>query len=239
MDSSVNVYFFIIPVLVFGPLFLWIFYNFGIKELIKIPGEMRRKHAKDATAAAKFEIERARKRGTGAIWLVRGPNKSPFGFFMQGLTFIWFAALIGFFASAPPYLYRNPDMAVIKLSLNHPGQRIVECAKRSAKELAKLEPNMRAKMSCPRERWPVYVELELDNQTLFKGSAKPAGLSSDGPSSFYQSFVVPAGVHQMTLRLRDKGDTGFGFETTQEITISPRQVVAAQFNAIKGGFYIR
>ncbi len=239
MDSSVNSYFYIVPVLVFGPLFVWIFYNFGIKELIKIPGEIRRKRAKDASAAAAFEMERARKRGTGAIWLVRGPNKRPFGLFMQGLAFAGFAGLIGFFASAPTYLYRNPDMALIKLSLNHPGHRKAECTNRSAKELAKLEPNMRAKTSCPRERWPVYVELELDNQMLFTRSVRPSGLSSDGPSSFYQSFVVTAGTHQMTLRLRDKGETGFGFTSTQEITLSPRQVVAAQFNAIKGGFYIR
>ncbi|NQW00115.1 MAG: hypothetical protein HQ483_10490 [Rhodospirillales bacterium] len=158
---------------------------------------------------------------------------------MQGLTFAWFAGSIGFFASSLAYEYRSPDMALIKLSLNHAGQRKVECTTRSAKELAKLEPNMRAKLSCPRERWPVHVELELDSRVLFKESAKPAGLSTDGPSSFYKSFVVPAGQHQLTLRLRDRGDTGFGFEATQQLTIAPRQVIAAQFNAARGGFIIR
>lgn len=239
MDTPVNVYFFIVPVVVFGPLFLWVFYNFGLKELIKIPGEMRRKRTRDTKAVIEFEAERVRKRGTGEIWLVRGPNKSPFGFFMQGMTFIWFAVLIGFFASSPPYLYQSPEMALIKLSLNHPGQRLIECSKTGAKELAKLEPNMRAKMSCPRERWPVHIEMVLDNETVFSESAKPAGLSHDGPSSFYETFVVPVGQHQLTLRLRDKGEDGFSFETTQDLHISSRQVVAAQFNAAKGGFVIK
>lgn len=239
MDSSVNVYFFIVPVLVFGPLFLWIFYNFGVRELIKIPGQMRRKREKEATAATEIQKERERKRGTGAFWRVRGPNKRLSGFFMQALTFAWFAVLIGFFSSSLPYVYKNPDMGLIKLSLNHPGQRKVECSNRSAKELASLEPNMRAKLSCPRERWPVYVELVLDDRLIFRGSARPAGFSTDGPSSFYQSFVVPAGDHRLTLRLRDKGETGFGFETTEDINISPRQVVAAQFNATRGGFTVR
>lgn len=239
MESSINVYFFIVPVIVFGPLFLWIFYNFGLKELLKIPDEMRRKRSRDSKAAVAFEEERNRKRGTGAIWLVRGPNKSPFGFVMQGLTFIWFAVLIGFFASSPPYLYRSPELALIKLSLNHPGQRRVECTKNSAKDLAKLQPNMRAKTSCPRERWPVHIELALDNKTIFSESAKPAGLSRDGPSSFYETFVISAGRHQLTLRLRDKGETGFNFESSQELNVSSRQVVAAQFNPAKGGFILK
>ena len=239
MDTPINVYFFIVPVIVFGPLFLWIFYNFGLKELIKIPGEMRRKRTRDTKADIEFEAERVRKRGTGEIWLVRGPNKSVFGFFMQGITFIWFAVLIGFFASSPPYLYRSPEMALIKLSLNHAGQRLVECSKRTATDLAKLEPNMRAKVSCPRERWPVHVELMLGDETIFSEEAKPAGFSSDGPSSFYETFIVPAGLHRLTLRLRDKGDSGFSFEATQEIKIMPRQVVAAQFDPTKGGFVIK
>lgn len=239
MDAPINVYYFIVPVVVFGPLFLWIFYNFGLKEILKIPGEIRRKRSRDAKAEEKFEAERARKRGTGEIWLVRGPNKSPFGIFMQGMTYIWFAAVIGIFASSPPYLYRSAEMALIKLSLNHPGQRLIECSKRTAKDLAKLEPNMRAKVSCPRERWPVHVELMLGNETIFSESAKPAGISGDGPSSFYETFIVPAGQHRMTLRLRDKGESGFNFESIQDLEISPRQVVAAQFDPAKGGFVIK
>jgi len=239
MESFEANYFFIVPIIVFGPLFLWIFYNFGVRELIKIPGELRRKKNREAVAEADILAERTRKRGTGAVWLIRGPNKTAFGYFMQGITFLWFAGLIGFFASSPPYLYQDPQMALVKLSFSHPGQRQVECSTRSAKELAKLELNMRAKLSCPRERWPVYFELELDNQILFGEAAKPAGFSNDGPSSFYQTFVVPAGQHRLILRLRDKGEDGFSFETAQMLQISPRQVVAVQFHATKGGFTVR
>ena len=239
MDSSANVYFYIVPVLVFGPLFLWIFYNFGLKELIKIPGAVRRERAQDAIAAAALDEARKRKRGTGAIWLVRGPNKTPFGLIMQALTFVWFASLIGFFASSPPYVYKSPKTAAIKLSLSHPGQRKVECARRSARELAKLAPNMRAPMSCSRERWPVYVELELNGDVIFKGRAEPAGLSADGPSSFYRTFDLPSGKHHLTMRLRDDGGSGFGFEVAREMKFLPRQVVAIQFDADKGGFIIK
>ncbi len=238
MDTSANVYFFIVPVVVFGPLFLWIFYTFGIKELIKIPEEMRRKRRRDVQAAADFQAERLRKRGTEAVGLVRGPNTTAFGFFMQGLTFLWFATLIGFFASSPPYLYADPGAGLIKLSLSHAGQRRLSCSKKSAAELAKLEPNMRARQSCPRERWPVYIELELDNHKLFARSAKPAGLSRDGPSSFYQKFSVATGKHRLTLRLRDTDTSGFGFVTTRDLEILSGQVIAVQFNAAKGGFRV-
>ncbi len=239
MDPSINVYFFIIPLIVFGPLFLWVFYNFGLREFFKIPDDMRRKRQREAETTAQFAAERARKRGVGPTGMVRGPNRSPLGFFMQAISYIWFAAVIGMFASSPPYTHKPPGAALIKLSLNHPGQRKVKCRKRSAKELAKLAPNMRAVSDCPRRRWPVYVELELDGAMIFAGAAEPAGIAGDGPSSFYRTFTVPSGEHRISLRLRDEGAAGFGYEATHEAEIAARQVVAVQFDSAKGGFIVR
>ncbi|HNH25335.1 MAG TPA: hypothetical protein PK261_10125, partial [Accumulibacter sp.] len=77
-----------------------------------------------------------------------------------------FAAFIGYFATSPKYRQIGDDVALIKLSISHLGDR--ECRKRSADELAKLPPNMRAPLDCPRERSDIKLEVDLDGQTLFK-----------------------------------------------------------------------
>ncbi|HEX9702822.1 MAG TPA: hypothetical protein VGA19_08200 [Rhodospirillales bacterium] len=239
MKESVNIYFVIAPLLVFGPLFLWLLYNFGIKELGRIPGDIRRQRQQDAEAAERFRLEHARKRGVVPVGVVRGANRTPVGLFAQAITYIWFAAVIGVFSASPPYARSQPGTAQIKVSLSHPGKRVVECRRRTPQELAKLPPNMRAQSACPRERWPVHIELMLDGKTIMSESAKPKGLSKDGPSIFYRVFTVAAGPHQFVLRLREEGKTGFNFETARDMELASRQVLAIGFNAAKGGFSIR
>ncbi len=239
METSINVYFYIVPLVVFGPLFLWVFYNFGLREFLKIPADIRRQRQREAETTAQFAAERARKRGDGPTGMVRGPNRSPLGLVMQAITYAWFAAVIGILASSPQYAHQAAGAALIKLNLNHPGLRKVKCHKRSAKELAKLAANMRSLTDCPRERWPVYVELELDGDVIFSEEAAPAGIAGDGPSSFYRTFTVPAGSHRMTMRLRDQGASGFGYEATHQADIIARQVVAVQFDAAEGGFIVK
>lgn len=239
MNGALENYYFFIPLLVFGPLFLLILYNFGLREIIKMPGEMRRKRLDDRDEAERVHKEHDRKRGRGLAGTGSGVNKTPLGLFAQGVTYVWFAFVIGFFASSPPYGFSTPDTAQIKLSLSHPGQRKVECRRRTQEELAKLQPNMRAPADCPRERWPVFVEIAIDDKTVMRESAKPNGLSGDGPSIFYRVFRIKAGSHRMTLRLRDKGKQGFGYETTQRIELAPMQSLAVVFNKGKGGFIVK
>jgi len=159
--------------------------------------------------------------------------------FAQAVTYAWFALGVGFFASAPPYSYADPDTARIKLSLSHPGKRKVECRRRGAKELADLPANMRAVEDCPRERWPVTVEMELDGERTYGQTSSPAGLAKDGPSIFYRAFQVPSGSHRLTLRLREAGESGFDHETTRRVDLAPGHVLAIEFHAEKGGFSIK
>lgn len=239
MKGSFNIYYVIGPLVVFGPLFLWLLYNFGLKELIRIPDDIRRQRQLDAEAAERFRQEHARKRGRAPLGVIRGANRSPFGLITQAMTYVWFAAVIGFFSASPPYDYTEPGTARIKVSLSHPGKRKVECRRRTPQELAQLPPNMRAQSQCPRERWPVYLEMLLDGRRIMGESARPKGLSGDGPSIFYRVFSAAAGPHRITLRLREKGETGFDHQATHNIDLASGQVLAVQFNAAKGGFSVK
>lgn len=239
METSGQVPYFLLPLLVFGPLFLWLLYHFGLKEILKIPREMRRHRQQEAAAAERFEAERVRKRGNRPVGVVRGANRTAIGFFAQAVTYAWFAAVIGYLSSSPPYTFADAQTARIKLSVSHPGQRKVECRKRSPRELAELPANMRAPRDCPRQRWPVHLEMELDGEVVFSQESRPKGLSGDGPSIFYQAFQVPSGAHRITLRLREKGESGFDHEIIRRVNLAPGRSLAITFDALKGGFNIR
>jgi len=238
-DQLFSINYYIFPLVVFGPLFLWVLFNFGLREIVKIPGQMRRQRQLDSEAAKRFETERDRKRSRGPLGRQRGANTGRLGLFAQTVTYIWFAAVIGYFASSPAYKFMPPDTAMIKLSLSHPGKRKEECRQRSAKELAELPPNMRTLVDCSRERWPVHVELDFDGSTIMAESATPKGLADDGPSVFYRTFRVPSGAHRVVVRLREQGESGFGFEKSQQIDLPPGRVLAIDFRTDKGGFIVK
>ena len=81
--------------------------------------------------------------------------KTFFDLLGQGLAYLLFAVIIGYFSTEIAYAPMPPEHGLIKLSFNHPGKRIKECRKRVKKELAKMAPNMRTALDCPRRRHPV------------------------------------------------------------------------------------
>ncbi len=133
-----------------------------------------------------------------------------FRYLGQVLFFAAVALVIGYFSASPPYARVPPAEALIKLSFAHGAEKKGECRKLSQEELAKLAPNMRRPTICPRERLPVDIEVVIDGAVAYAARLPPTGLSGDGPSRTYERFVVPAGEHDLILRLRDS-DRADGF----------------------------
>jgi ferredoxin/coenzyme F420-reducing hydrogenase delta subunit len=153
----------------------------------------------------------------------------------QGVVLGTLAVATGAFASWPQWRQLAPDEAVLRLSFSHAARPKVECKALTIDELAELKPNMRRQVDCPRERWPVIVELERDGRLLYRGSHEPAGLWSDGPSTVFQGFKVPAGDQTLTVRLRDSGRReGFDFERTARVSLEPGQNLVVQFRTGEG-----
>lgn len=149
-----------------------------------------------------------------------------------------FAAFIGYFATSPKYRQIPDDVALIKLSISHLGER--ECRKRTPEELAKLAPNMRAPMDCPRERSDIRLEMDLDGQLVFQTVMHPTGLYKDGVSTVYKRFEVKAGTHQLAVRMNDNVDkAGAAFHKEAQIRLAPAQVMVVDFNPDRGGLYFR
>lgn len=149
-------------------------------------------------------------------------------------------ALIGYFSDSPAYVQHPPDQALIKLSFSHAAERKGECRRLTSEEIAKLAPNMRKAVQCPRERLPIHVELVLDGRTVYQAVLPPTGLSGDGPSRVYERFIVSPGRHQLVARLRDSARTsGFDYERAAEIELRPQQNFVVELQPEAGGFVFR
>ena len=139
--------------------------------------------------------------------------------------------MIGVFSQWPPYRHLAADQALIKLSFSHTGKPVSDCRVQTPEELAKLPPNMRAPVRCPRERSPIVVELDVDGVAALRHSAKPSGLSKDGASSVYHRLQVGAGVHRVAVRLNDDvRSAGFEHQREATVTLKPAQILVIDFD---------
>jgi ferredoxin/coenzyme F420-reducing hydrogenase delta subunit len=155
----------------------------------------------------------------------------------QAFAYVALMVLIGLFATRPAYTYLADDRALLKLSFSHAGQPLKPCRRYTSEELAKIPFSERSATTCERGRWPVYVELDLDGRTIYRGQHDPAGIWNDGPSAVYERFEVPAGRHTLAARLRDDGsEQGFTHAAQATIELAPGQNFVVDFRAAEGGF---
>ncbi|MEI8326551.1 MAG: hypothetical protein WCH44_14530 [Betaproteobacteria bacterium] len=161
---------------------------------------------------------------------------APLRYALQIAAYAAFAAVIGYFSTSPPYRQRADNEALLKLSFSHSGQLKFACRERDPGELAKLQPNMRSKMDCPRERSLVLVELDMDEQPLFRISTAPLGLRRDGAATVYRRLAIPAGSHHFSARLADGPDGRVNFARELWVNLAPGQVLIVDFLSGSGGF---
>jgi hypothetical protein len=147
-----------------------------------------------------------------------------------------FALAIGVFSQWPQYHHLEADQALVKVSYTRVGKPIGDCRALTAEELAKLPPNMREPMLCPRERSPITVQVDIDGQRVLTRSAAPSGLSRDGASAVYERLVVPAGERRIAVALSDDVRArGAAHRREATLRLVPGQVLVIDFDAEKGG----
>lgn len=157
----------------------------------------------------------------------------------QAVVYTAFMAVLGYFATSPAYTYVDPGAAVITLSFGHAGEKVSECRRLTPEEIAALPANMRRPLDCPRRRVSLLVDLQLDDETVYRALLPPSGLAGDGASSVYERFRVAPGHHRITARLRDsRREEGFDYELDKEVELEAGQHLIIDFHAGTGGFRI-
>ena len=157
---------------------------------------------------------------------------------LQAVCYAAFIAVVGYFATSPPYVHLPEGQALVKLTFQHAGQRKEACHERTPEELAKLAPNMRAATVCPRERAPVAVEIEMDGKPLFAVVVPPTGLSRDGASTVYRRVAVPAGEHRFVAKMKDTVAGDFGYVGNRTVVLKSGRILVIDFDA-KDGWVFR
>ncbi|MDH4175362.1 MAG: hypothetical protein OEW90_07195 [Betaproteobacteria bacterium] len=148
-------------------------------------------------------------------------------------------ALIGYFSTEPRFFTLAPDQALVRLSFIHAAERKEACRERSAAELAKLAPNMRAALDCPRERAVLLVELEVDGEIVLRREVAPSGVQRDGNATVYHRLPLAAGRHRIVARLRDGPGEEFNFIGETTLELAPGAALLIDFSKAKGGFVFR
>jgi hypothetical protein len=151
-----------------------------------------------------------------------------------------FIIVVGVLSVWPPYQLVEKDRAIISLVFSHAGDRITECRILSQEELNKLPPNMRKSSDCPRERFPVRVELRSGPNTLYADTLLPSGIWADGKASVYQRIEVSAGEHEVFVGMNDSGGRD-NFDSSNSATVDLRagQNLVIQFDEETEQFLIR
>jgi hypothetical protein len=158
-------------------------------------------------------------------------------FLLGGLNTVIVVSLTAVFSAWPFWQSLPGDYALLRVSFTHGGVR--NCRDRTPEELAALARNMRQLQVCDRRRAPVYLEMELNGETLFAENLPPDGLSGSGPSRIYQRFELPAGTYDVTLRLRDDPALeGFTSTATRQIHLTPSQSLVIDYGAEPVGFFV-
>lgn len=140
----------------------------------------------------------------------------------------------------PAYSQIPKNTGVVMLTFVHGADRKGECRRLTPEEIARLAPNMRRVQDCPRGRRPIYVELDVDGRSVFKASLAPTGIAGDGPSRVYQRFVLPAGKHDLAVRMRDTARAeGFDHERRDSVELSADQMLVIDYRPESGSFVFR
>ncbi len=159
----------------------------------------------------------------------------PLRYLLQAINYTVFMALVWYFATSPSIKIIADDEAMITIAFSHAGQLREPCRRLTQEELNELPPNMRKPEDCPRERSPVTIEMELDGEKLYSESLLPPGLFEDGGVDVYYRKKIPAGAHQLSLKMNDSVRIeGFNHKLEQEIHVSPAQILLIGFENRRG-----
>ncbi len=151
-----------------------------------------------------------------------------------------FIAVLAVLSAWPPYQVLDDDISIVSMVFAHPGERVGDCRKISQEELNELPPNMRKPTDCPRERYPVRVELRSGGDVLYSETIQPSGIWADGKASVYKRIEVRSGRHKLFVGINDSGGTAdFDYSAFAVIDLSPGRNLVIQFNGQTDEFLIR
>ncbi len=164
------------------------------------------------------------------------------------LSFLLPAIFVLIFSSLS-YPFFKSDKAMLKIGFKHTSPKIHDC---TDEEVHAYQEKMRMGLihmtkkkgeekDCgKRERFPVYIELYIDDVKIFSETHKPTGIRKDGAVFYYNKFMVEPGNRIVSIKMRDSENEGeFNYTFKEEIEFKTSQVVSLDFDRRKKMFFKR
>ncbi|MBI3814979.1 MAG: cytochrome b N-terminal domain-containing protein [Nitrospinae bacterium] len=158
------------------------------------------------------------------------------------------AVLVLIFSSLS-YPFFKSDKAMLKIGFKHTSPKIHDC---TDEEVRAYQEKMRMGLihmtkkkgeekDCgKRERFPVYLELYIDDVKILSETYKPTGLRKDGAVFYYNKFIVEPGSRTISIKMRDSEKEGeFNYTFKEEIELKTSHVVSIDFDRRKKMFFKR
>lgn len=158
----------------------------------------------------------------------------------QGVLYAGFMLLVAYLTVSPAHTYLPEGHAKVTLSFAHTSDRKGECRELTEEEREDLPPTRRRAEDCPRERVPVDVRVLANGKVLYDARVPPSGLRGGGRVYVYETFILPAGDHELTLKLRDQYQAeDYNVVQHRTLDLQAHQSVVIDYSRRRGGFLLR
>ena len=107
--------------------------------------------------------------------------------------------------SSTPYTAEPGDGAVVRLAWRARGERVRECHRRSAEELARLPQHMRQEEVCERRILPYRLQVDLDGTRVVDELVRAGGARADRPLFVFHDLAVLPGMHRLRITFEREG----------------------------------
>ncbi|HSE28721.1 MAG TPA: hypothetical protein VLA95_10875 [Gemmatimonadales bacterium] len=125
-----------------------------------------------------------------------------------------------------PWQVEGAGRSLLRISWRARGERIENCRRATAEELAALPAHMRQETICEDARVAPYrLRVAVDGRSLADSAAPGSGIPGDRPIYVYREFEVTPGARRVEVRFERTGEAGEEEGTARRRAVPPRLVL--------------
>ena len=146
--------------------------------------------------------------------------------------------------SRVPYAAASGADGELRLAWRWRSERVEECRRRSAEELARLPAHMRSATACERRLRPYRLEAWVDDRLVVDDSVGAKGAESDRPLSVYRRLSLAPGRYAVRVVFSPLAVTSDTLSARQlvletSVVLAPRQVALVTVDTDRGVLVLR
>lgn len=134
---------------------------------------------------------------------------------LAALVVVGSSATLAILSSAA-YTVEPGDRAIVRLAWRARGERVRECHRRSAEELARLPQHMRQEEICERRILPYRLRVDVDGARVVDELVRAGGAREDRPLFVFHDLTVTPGAHHVQITFTREGTAEHEDEAEEE-----------------------